>query len=355
MGASRGAGAGCLRGGTACRASSRPRGGRGTAGGWGAGATAVGGTAVRAAVVFLAGTLLGAAAVLAGAAPVAGQGAGSSASTLLRLAPGPRALALAHAFVAVRDPLALEYNPAAVTVGGLTASYQQLPVDASAGGTTVTFPAGPAALGVSLRFVNYGQIEVVESSGDLPVGQPTGELATGGELSALLGGGVRVGPVRLGLAGRWLHLDVAGLADDALVGDAGVLVEPFRGVTVGASIQGLGSEVRAGRSAPVLRTVRVGAAIERWYGRLMKAILTVEGRERESRVGASAGLELRAGTSRMDAALRIGYETRPDPGDAFSQLVFGGGVRLEGLSVEFAYRALGPLGATRQVGLRYRF
>lgn len=308
-----------------------------------------------AAAGLLAGALLAAGGLLAGPAMAAGQGAGSSASTLLRLAPGPRALALADAFVAMRDPLALEYNPAAMSVGGITASYQELPVDASAGATTVTFPAGPAALGVSLRFVNYGQIEVIESPGNLPVGEPTGELATGGELSALMGGGIQLGPARLGLAGRWLHLDVAGLADDAFVGDAGVLVEPFRGLTLGASIQGLGTDVEAGRSAPVLRTVRVGAAIERWYGSALKAILTVEGRERESRVGAGAGLELRAGTARVDASLRIGYETRPDPGDAFSRLVFGGGIRLDGLSVEFAYRALGPLGATRQVGLRYRF
>lgn len=351
MGESRGAGAGWVRGDVAARA----LGGRGGRGRRVVCADGARGRAGRTAAGLIAGAVLAVGGGLAAAVPVAGQGAGSSASTLLRLAPGPRPLALADAFVAMRDPLALEYNPAAMSVGGLTASYQELPVDASAGATTVTFPVGPAALGVSLRFVNYGQIEVIESTGDLPVGEPTGEFATGGELSALVGGGIRVGPARLGLAGRWLHMDVAGLADDALVGDAGVLVEPFRGLTLGASIQGLGTEIRAGRSAPVLRTVRVGAAIERWYGRVLKAILTVEGRERESRLGAGAGLELRAGASRMDAALRIGYETRPDPGDAFSQLVFGGGVRLDGLSVEFAYRALGPLGATRQVGLRYRF
>lgn len=297
--------------------------------------------------------------VLAGvalsAAPVVGQGAGSSASTLLRVAPGPRPLALADAFVAVRDALALEYNPAATTADGLTASYQELPVGASAGASTVTFPAGPATLGVSLRFLNYGQIEVIESPDGVPVGEPTGELATGGELSAVVGGGIRLGPARVGLAGRWLHLDVAGLADDAFVGDAGVLVEPAKGFTLGASYQGLGTEVEAGRGAPVLRTVRFGGAIERWYGSVLKAILTVEGRQRESRLGAGVGLEVRAGTRRVEAAGRIGYETRPDPGDAFSSLVFGGGVRLDGLTVEFAYRALGPLGSTRQVGLRYRF
>lgn len=297
--------------------------------------------------------LLGLAA-LALPAPAFGQGAGSQASTLLRLAPGARPLALGHAFVAVRDPLALEYNPAAASAGGLSASYQALPVDVSAGATGVTFPAGAGVMGVSLRFVNYGTIDVYESTGTEPVGRPTGETATGGELSALVGGGVALGPARLGLAGRWLRLDVAGLRDDAFVADAGVLVEPTGWLTLGASLQGLGTEVEAGRSAPALRTARVGAAVQRSLLGL-DALLTVEGRRRESRTGAGVGLEVRGGTARLEAAFRMGYETRPDPGDAFSALAFGGGVRLDDLTVEFAYRALGPLGSTRQVGLRYRF
>ncbi|MDX1674801.1 MAG: hypothetical protein R3314_08415 [Longimicrobiales bacterium] len=285
----------------------------------------------------------------------AAQGAGSEASTLLRLAPGARPLALGHAFVAVRDPLALEYNPAATAVGGITAGYQDLPVGASAGSSTVTFLAGPATLGVSLRFLNYGEVAVYEPTGVGPVGTPTGLTATGGELSALVGGGVRLGPARLGLAARWLHLDVAGLADDAFVGDAGALLEPVRGLTLGVSYQGFGGDVEAGRAAPLLRTLRVGAAVERWYGERLKAILTVEGRRREARIGGGFGLEIRGGTERLEAALRAGYEIKPDPDDAYSAFVFGGGVRLDRLTVELAYRALGPLGSTRLVGLRYRF
>lgn len=284
----------------------------------------------------------------------AAQGAGSQASTLLRLAPGPKPLALGDAFVAVRDPLALEYNPAAVTAGGLSASYQALPVDASAGAAGATFDAGLATLGVSVRFINYGTIDVIEPSGTLPIGEPTGETATGGELSALVGGGMKVGAARLGVAARWLRLDIAGLSDDAFVADVGALVEATPWLSLGASAQGLGTAVEAGRSAPVLRTVRVGAAARR---RLLglDALVTVEARRRESRTGAAAGVELRGGSERFEAAFRMGYETRPDPGDVFSPLVFGAAVRLDGLTVELAYRALGPLGETRQLGVRYRF
>lgn len=294
-------------------------------------------------------------ALLALPAPGSAQGAGSEASTLLRLAPGPRALALGHALVAVHDPLALEFNPAAAEAGGLAASYQELPVGASAGAVGVTFGAGGSGvLGLSLRFIDYGSVDVYEPSPTLPMGEPTGETATGGELSALVGGGFALGPARLGVAGRWLRLDVAGLSDDALAAEAGVLLDAAPWLTFGASIQGLGTDVEAGRSAPLLRTVRGGATVRHSVLGL-NALLTVEARRREERTGLGAGLEVRGGTERLEGALRIGYETKPDPGDAFSPLAFGAGVRLDGLTVEFAYRALGPLGSTRQVGLRYGF
>ncbi|NIP78936.1 MAG: hypothetical protein GWM90_06945, partial [Gemmatimonadetes bacterium] len=176
----------------------------------------------------------------------------------------------------------------------------------------------------------------------------------GGELSALLGGAVRLGRLRLGLAGRWLRLEVAGLGDDALAADAGALLDAGGGLTLGASVQSLGPDVEAGRSAPLPRTVRVGAAL-RPPVRGLHALITVEGRRREERNGAGAGIELGTGTEGFEAVLRLGYETRVDPGDAFAPLVFGGGIRVEGLTVDFAYRALGPLGSTRLVGLRYRF
>jgi hypothetical protein len=289
------------------------------------------------------------------AAPAVGQGAGSAASTLLRVAPYPRPLSLGNAFVAVPSALAVEFNPAAAAVEGqISAAFQELPVGASAGAAAVTLPRGRAGFAVSLRFLDYGQIDVVEPTGDVPVGEPTGAVATGGELAALVGGGLRLGRVTLGLAGRWLRLDVAGLADNAVAADAGVLVDAGGGLSLGASYQNLGTELEAGRSAPLPRTVRVGAALRHHAGGL-SALFTVEGRRREERTGAGVGLEIGAGTDRFDAVARVGYETRPDPGDAYAPVVFGGGVRIDRLTADFAYRALGPLGSTRQVGLSYRF
>lgn len=288
--------------------------------------------------------------------PAAAQGgAGSGATTILRVAPGPRPLALGNAYTALRSPLAMEYNPAGLTgPASVGASYQALPVDASAGAALLAVPVGRVTLGASLRFLDYGDVAVVEPDGSIPVGRPTGETAGGGEVSALLAAAVGAGPLRLGVAGRWLRQDVAGLRGDVLAVDAGLLLRVTNRLDVGAAVQHLGPDIEAGRAAPLPRTFRLGAAVR---GRLggNDLLLSAEARQREERRGGGVGLEIGRAWGDAEAALRLGYETRPDPGDAFSPLVVGGGVRLGSLGVDLAWRSLGPLGATRQLGIRYRF
>jgi hypothetical protein len=296
--------------------------------------------------------------LIAGAAsPLAGQGAGSGATTVLRIPPGPRPLALGNAFVAVEDAWALEYNPAAARVAAPTvaAAYQALPVGASAGAAAFVAPAGPAlSLGVSLRFVDYGTIDVLEPDPGLPVGRPTGATATGGEVSGLVGGSIRWGRLAVGVAGRALRLDVAGLSDQVAAADAGLAWWAAPGLQLGVAIQHLGGEMEAGRPAPLPRTIRGGAALHHSAG-FLSVRLVAEARRREERTGFGGGLEVGGGSDGLEAILRMGYETRPHAGDVFSPFVIGGGVRVERLSIDLAYRALGPLAATRQVGLSYRF
>lgn len=316
---------------------------------------------MRAPIPFRARLVLGAAVATAAAAaaaptPAAGQGAGSGATTVLRLAPAPRGLALGGAMAAAPDAFALEYNPAVVGLGPAraAASFQALPVDVSAGAAAVAFAVPGGAGSVSIRFVDYGDVDVVEEAPGLPVGTPTGATATGGELTAMAGYAFAAGPVRLGAALRWLRLDVAGLTDDAAAADFGALLTVREGLAFGVVVQNLGPDVEAGRPAPLPTTVRAGGRIQRALGPV-DALLALEGRRREERNGLGVGLELGAGSSSLRAEGRVGYETRGAAGDAYSRLVFGGGVRVDRLSVDLAYRALGPLGSTRQFGLSLIF
>jgi hypothetical protein len=136
--------------------------------------------------------------------------------------------------------------------------------------------------------------------------------------------------------------------------DAGVLVAATDWLDIGASVQHLGPDVEAGRPAPLPRTVRVGAA-GRGTVAGVDLLVTAEARQREERRGAGFGIEVARRWDGLEAGLRVGYETRPAAGDAFSPLVVGGSVGLGALGVEFAWRALGALGSIRQLGVRYRF
>lgn len=288
-------------------------------------------------------------------APLYAQGAGSGATTILRVAPGPVPLSLGNAYSAVRAPMAIEYNPAGLAgPHGLAASYQALPEGVSAGSALLTRARGRVSLGASLRFLDYGEIQEVERDGSLPIGAPTGGTATGGEVSALVGASMAVGRVRLGAAGRWLRQEVAGLSDQALAVDLGVVVAATGALDLGASVQHLGPDVEAGRAAPLPRTVRVGASLRHHVGGV-DLLLTAEAREREERRGAGFGIEAGRSWGDAGAALRIGYETRPERDDIFSPLVVGGGVQLGALGAQLAWRSIGPLGTTRQIGLTYRF
>ena len=286
---------------------------------------------------------------------VAAQGAGSGSTTVLRLAPSPRGLALGGAMAALDDAFALEFNPAAVGLAPAqaSASFQALPVDASAGAAVVAFGAPRGAAALSVRFVDYGEVEVVEPGEGVPVGVPTGETATGGEVTVMAGYAIAMGPVRLGLGARWLRVDVAGLTDDAVAADVGAHFAPLDALGLGVVVQNLGPDVEAGRAAPLPVTVRAGARLSGTVGPV-DALLAVEGRRREERSGVGVGVEVGAGPPSLRAEGRVGFETR-HAGDAYSRLVFGGGVRVDRFAVDFAYRALGPLGATRQLGVSVLF
>ena len=285
-----------------------------------------------------------------------GQGAGSAATTVLRIAPAPRPLALGNAMSAVPDVFALESNPAAIWGGEneVVAAYQTLPVGATAGAAALRLPGDRLTFGLSLRFLDYGEVDVVAPDPTLPVGSPTGGTASGGELTALAGVAYRLGPVQVGVAGRWLQMEVAGLRDAVVAADAGLLWSPLEWVALGASVQNLGQDMEAGRAAPLPRTLRAGARVDRRIGPV-EALVTVEARRREARTGVGVGVEAGLGGPDLGAVLRIGYESRPSEGDAYAPLVFGGGIRVDRLSVDLGYRALGPLRSTTQVGVGYRF
>lgn len=306
----------------------------------------------------IAALLLAATAVCAPAA--AAQDPGATAAAVLRVAPAPRPLALGGAYAPLADALSVFYNPARLSAAdpAATFAYRTLPVEAGVGSAAVAARIGPGTLGIGAQFLNYGEIDVVEpdpSTGD-EIGIPTGERVGGGELAVTAAYGVRLADrVELGAGAKLLRLQLAEASATGTAFDVGAGLEVWDGrVALGAALQNLGSDIGPGRASPLPRTIRAGAALRLESPAGLRTVLVAEAVERNGAVSPLGGLEV--GRVRPGAALvgRIGYDGAAGD-DARDPVIFGAGLLLGGLAVDYAYRAMGPLGAAHVFGVTLRF
>lgn len=296
------------------------------------------------------------------AAARAQDGAGTDGALVLQLSAAPRPVALGDAFVALADgPLALHYGPAGLAGGtGVEFAYQTLPTDASAGLAGMAVRLGPGVLGAGLAFVDYGDVvELVPDQAGL-TGTPTGRTVGGGEVAVSVGYAVRFGPASVGGVARSLNIDVASLATVATAYDLGAAVALLQQrLTLAAALQNLGPDVAAGRSAPLPLQTRLGAALRLIDTPDRRLLLTAEARSLRSEldggtpVTAAGGVEWAMSVGGAWVAVRAGYRQKNTAGDAASAFAAGGGVRLGRWALDYAYRPMGPLGATQHLGLAF--
>ena len=302
---------------------------------------------------------IGLALLLGAAAPLHAQdGAGASSAILLQLAPAPRPLALGGAYAALaQDPYALFYNPGrlAGTPRAFGAAYHAYPVGVAAGSAAATVPFGRFALALGVHYLDLGEVEVLEPD---PAyggqrGRPTGEVADGGEVLAAVGGALAVGPsLRVGAAAKALRLGLAGATDQGFAADVGASVALFRGrLQLAAAVQNLGPEVGPGRRAPLPRTARAGAAIDVASVAGLRTAVALDAVHVEQRLAFGAGIEAgyRNGAG-LGLLARAGFDGHTRTGDAASPVTVGAGVTFGRFGLDYAYRAVGPLGATHHFG-----
>lgn len=304
------------------------------------------------------GGLLLAAVVICARAAVA-QDPGATAAAVLRVAPAPRPLALGGAYVPFADVLSVFYNPARLSAADPAAAlaYRTLPVEAGIGSAALAARLGPGTFGFGAQFLNYGEIEVVEpdpSTGG-EIGLPTGERVGGGELVATAAYGVRLGGMfELGAAAKLIRLQLAEASASGAAFDVGAAVEGWDGrVALGGAVQNLGGDIGPGRESPLPRMIRAGAALRLEAPAGLQAVLVAEAVEQGGAVSPLGGIEV--GRVRPGAAIvgRLGYDGSAGEG-ARDPLVAGAGILLGGLALDYAFRALGPLGATHVFGVTFR-
>lgn len=285
------------------------------------------------------------------------QGTGSAGVALLQLSADARAAALGGVRAAqAADEAALFHNPARLGGAGrsLSLGIQVLPAGMTTGLLAGAFRLGPGSAGLGIRFLEMGAVDEVEPDPDYggQRGRPTGRRVGGGEFAAEAGYGAGLGEfLQVGATARLLRVELAGqTATGAAVdlGAAAVLLGET--LLLGAVLADLGPELGLGRPVKLPRSLRVAAALR--PGR--QTAILLEANHRESRTSFAAGFE--AGIARAagtELVGRVGYDGRRRSEAGGSGLAFGGGVTVAELTIDYAFRPAGGLGAAHLFGLRF--
>lgn len=300
---------------------------------------------------------------------LAAQSDAASGAPVLRLAPSPRAVALGETYAAgaPEDPFALFYNPAGI--GGrrppaeegrgawsVAAAYREHVGDAAAGAFAARFRGLGGAGGVGIRYIDYGAVEelVPDPAFGGQVGTPTGGTVRGTEVALGAAYALDVGPVSVGAGFDMVRTDIADLQDVGVGVSAGFRAAFWDGrIGLGAAAQHLGADAGPGTDAPLPRTYRAGASIG-FGGDPVWIRFSGDASGPDDRLRPSGGLELRlAGTDGVAVVGRAGWDGSVEDGDALEAFSYGAGVVLGPLSVDYAYRSYGVLGAAHQLGVRY--
>jgi hypothetical protein len=315
----------------------------------------------------LAATLFGLTSILGGATMGRAQDDfGTTGAVVLRMPVGARPVALGDAYTAVEgDELSVFYNPgglASAAALSLGASYQSYISDARLITLSGTIPVGPGTLGLGVNSLDFGSIDEVREDPTFAgqTGKATGRQVGASEFVAVAGYGVRARPgVGGGVAARVVRSDIAGTSGTAVAADLGVRVAPWgvRGPSLGASLLNLGTDVKlAGRSDPLPRTFRVGAALAVGDAAgLLGGLATLDlvaVRGGATRLG--AGIEAGRGFGDVRLMGRLGLRTTTADESLADAVTFGGGLEIGPFRLDYAYLGFDLFGATHRFGLRWQ-
>jgi hypothetical protein len=270
----------------------------------------------------------------------------------MRITPSVRAAAMAGAGAAlVGDAAAIFTNPAAVaTIGsiGLEVAYQRLQLGASVASGALAVQLGQFHVGLGAQALDYGQERVV-----------VGGVETGQNFHPWEGVGVgalvyRRGVLAAGGALKYVHQSLGEVANDGYAGDLGLEVAIFDIMAIGFSMQNLfGGDLGAAGELP--RTSRFGFTFNYADPQgVLRLLSTIEGVWAKGRAGRLLlGLEGGVIVYGVGVELRGGYDSRGSA-TALDRFTVGGGLRIGGFTVDYAYQDADLLGApAHRFGLRW--
>lgn len=295
--------------------------------------------------------------VVALLAPAASQSqARGYGPIVLQLPVSTRAIGFGNAYVAVREPEAVFYNPA--NSGGrnvVAISAERYGSQAVAGAFASSYSFGPIGLGVGAQLVDYH----VAAPGYPDLAPNGAQLTRDGPLAAssavgTLGLAATFKGIRWGIAGKVAQDRVASARDGVLLGDVGAAKE-IGPASFGVSVQNLGASPRLlGSSAPLPTRATVGVAGGGLpVGPFDVAASAAVSVRRGGRVSPAGGVEF--GYMPIDGvtfAGRLGARL-PEKG-AEGPITLGATFSFDRVSIDYGFEPYQGTGSGHRVGLRLR-
>jgi hypothetical protein len=289
-------------------------------------------------------------------APVAAQSV-VLAPSILGVPASTRALGMGNVGIASRDDDVLFYDPAQLAVArGTSAQVELFPDHAHGGTVSSVLRFGNGGLAVGASAIDY-QIPVLINPS--PAGFATNDFdAT--SLVGAIGIGQTFKGFRIGAAAKYAD-ETSGLFHfSKAAADVGIARDVARIVTVGLSVQNLGSTSDADATLPPTGTRlelplrgTLGAAVSTEAGPfdLVATAQALYGRE-EGHVRAAGGVELGwSWLSGYEIAVRAGARD-PEPGEeAFTA---GAGFTRDRVSIDYALETVSGARLAHRIGVRVR-
>jgi len=276
--------------------------------------------------------------------------------TVLQLPASTRAIGFGNAYVGVREPEAVFYNPAQLGVRpGVSVSVERYGSASTAGAFASTYTFGPIGFGVGVQLLDFGA-----ASAGYPGASPNGEqlLVRGpfaaSSLVAATALEMAYKGIRWGLTGKVAQDHVSTARDGVLLADVGAAKE-VGPVSAGITVQNLGANPKLlGTSAelPMRATVGVaGGGLP--VGPLDLAFSGAVSVRRGGRVAPAGGVEFGyVPIEGITFAGRVG--ARLPEKDAEAPLALGASFTFDRLSIDYGFEPYQGKGSGHRVGLRIR-
>jgi hypothetical protein len=258
----------------------------------------------------------------------------------------------------VRGPASMHGNPAGLARAGANSasvSYQSWVSDTNIYGASARFGVGGrSGVGVSLAMFDSGTLDARDQPGP-------GDPFSVQYVSLSAGYGITIGPLRMGVAGKFLSERIYSENATGMAVDAGAQATFFdEHLLFGISVHNLGSMEELGIEAtPLPAIVRIGAAgyPVRLYSEgdgepTLRAFVSPEVVIFPD--GGDARLHIGGGVEMPDLlAVRVGYIS----GDAIRSVTFGAGITYTGLVFDYGFLPLrdGFGGPSHVLTLRYEW